>query len=639
QAGNNFGNLATLTVRRGTLLGANARRAFASFDFDVADARFVRLVAATVRFHLSAVTAGRTIHCHEVIGAAWTEGGLTWNNQPGVGDIINSVTTAAGQTEHEFNLDLDDLFLDPDAPDGTLRVRLRDSEDPAGTDNLDQVYHSREAAGQADRSELELQWEAQDQEDLASTVTVRRSGNAALAATLTVPFTSARFGQFKRVALLAAGGGATAPNGVAYDAVRDALWVVDQTNKKVRRYAAHSLELEQEYDPPAGTEPVGCAFDGEFLWLSDDIFGTIKKFSIGATTLTEEASYDHDFRTVLAWDGSTIWSADTIGQEVYRHNLDATLSVAETFTGLPEVWGLAFPTDGDDPYLLENLNPFTPDFRFRKRRVTDLALRESFEYLGDHGARPFGLAFVPGFEAGKAVTVEETAGDALVWVHGDLPTTVQPANIRRTADLASTAQPRNIPGTEDLDATVQPANIPRTADLASTARPGNIPRTADLDTIVQPANISDTADLAAQVQPANIPGVEDLATVLVVNVPGQAHLPSSVLPRFSGVADLASTVAPTLFEVASRGRVTGVVGAPFVVDARDFRDISAEVGSTIEWTRAGSTRTLRRVVQLVDTQDAKTFPRERTSELGRSSTQDQLRRGDAILFATDEDDF
>lgn len=568
----NHGAENTLKVESKDGVAPADKRLLCSFNLSQLPSSAVRVTDAKLRLVPTAQAAGRTLRCNEVTGS-WTEAGVTWNNQPAVG--TDHGTQSSGNNPQEWTVT---GSVQSKFPNGRPEFRVRDDAEGNALSQL-QEYASRESAGT--EPELVVTYEDQRKADLSSSVTPTQFSDAAdLISTVTVRRTAARFQQFRRAALLGAGGGATSPTGIAYDAGRDAIWVADQAARKVRRYARTTLALEQEYDVPAGFQPVGCAYDGTFLWLSDDVSSpmTIRKFSVGASSLTQEASYEHDFRTVLAWDGSTIWSADTIGQVVTKHNLDATLSVAETFNGLPEVWGLAFPADGD-AYTLENLNPASADFRIRRRRASDLALLQTFNYRGRDADRPFGLAFAPGPATGHAYNTEETAGDILV---------------RPGIDLASTVRPGNIPATEDLSATV---------------RPGNIPRSEDLDSLVR------------------------------ANVPGQATLPSEVRPQLSGSEGLASTVRPRETEVVVRGQLRGILATRVVVDEQDFLDISAEVGSSITHTSGGTARTLRRVVQLVDTRETEAFPREVTSERGKASTQDLLRRGDAVLFAQGADAF
>lgn len=569
----NHGADGTLKVESKGFLERADQRLLCSFDLRGLPTTAVRVVEARLRLTPTAQAPDRALRCHEVTGP-WTEAGVTWNDQPAVGEDHGAQPSDANPQEWDVTASVQARF-----PDGRPEFRVKDDNEGALLSQLQQ-YASRESTGQA--PELAVTYEDRGKAQLLARVTVpQRRADAGLDAAVTLRRTAARFQQFKRVALRDGAGGATAPGGVAYDAGHDALWVADQAARKVRRYARATLALEREYDVPEGFQPVGCAYDGAFLWLSDDASSamTIRKFRVGEAELTQEASYAHDYRTVLAWDGATLWSADPIGGTVSTHNLDATLSVAESFSGLPEVWGIAFPSGGRDAYTLENLDPGSPDFRIRRRGAGDFALIKGFAYRGRDGDRPIGLAFAPGPASGHLVNSEETAGELLVR-----------------------------PGLA----------------LASTVRPGNIPRTAHLE---------------ASVRPVNIPGSASLRSRLRANVPGRGDISSSVRPRLLKSASLASRVRPSEVLLVVRGQLRGTIATRIVVDEQDFLDISAEVGSSIVHTPGGARRHLRRVVQLVETRETESFPREVTSEQGKRSTQDLLRRGDAILFAQGADVF
>lgn len=568
----NHGAEAALKVESKELVAAANKRLLCSFDLRRLPAAAVRVVSAKLKLAPSAQAAGRTLRCHEVTGA-WTEGGVTWNNQPATGTDHGTQRSDDAPQLWDVGSSVRSRF-----PGGRPEFRVVDDAEGALV-SQSQEYPSRESGGSA--PVLEVTYEEQRSARLGSRVTPRqRTASRDLQSGIAVRRTAARFQQSKRVALSAADGAATSPNGIAFDATRDALWVTDQAARKVRRYARATLALEREYGVPDGFQPIGCAYDGVFLWLSDDASSrmTIRKFRIGASTLGEEASFEHDFRTVLAWDGSALWSADPVGGAVYRHRMDATLGVAETFAGLPEVWGLAFTTDAA-LFTLEKVASGSEGFRIRERRPSDFALLESFAYRGAVDDAPMGLAFAPGRTSGHLVNAEAAGGALLVR-----------------------------PG----------------LDLASTVRPGRIARSADMPSAVKPVNIPGSRDLRSRVR-ANVPGVGDLVSRLRPRVRRSAVLPSRVRPRER--------------QVEARGQARGIIATLVVVDAQDFLDISAEVGSSIAHTSRGVTRNLRRVVQLVDTRETEAFPRAVTSERGKAGTQDLLRRGDAILYAQGADVF
>ncbi|MCA1813936.1 MAG: hypothetical protein LC624_08290 [Halobacteriales archaeon] len=77
----------------------------------------------------------------------------------------------------------------------------------------------------------------------------------------------------------------------------------------------------------------------------------------------------------------------------------------------------------------------------------------------------------------------------------------------------------------------------------------------------------------------------------------------------------------------------------FALARREFLAICEEAGSTIVHTSPVGTRTVKRVVQVVDTRETATYPRAVASEYRRPSVQDVLRRGDAVLYAVGDDAF
>ena len=80
----------------------------------------------------------------------------------------------------------------------------------------------------------------------------------------------------------------------------------------------------------------------KYLWSCD--YGTQKiyKHNIDATlSVAEEYDAPESSPAGLAWDGSNLWSGNWTPEKIYKHNMDATLSVAETYdppAGDP--WGI-----------------------------------------------------------------------------------------------------------------------------------------------------------------------------------------------------------------------------------------------------------------------------------------------------------
>jgi hypothetical protein len=79
-AGSSFGTATTLSVGPAYLLVLAGQRALVSFDLPAIPARCT-VTNATLRLFATAPAAGRTMQVLRVNGA-WTETGVTWNNQP-----------------------------------------------------------------------------------------------------------------------------------------------------------------------------------------------------------------------------------------------------------------------------------------------------------------------------------------------------------------------------------------------------------------------------------------------------------------------------------------------------------------------------------------------------------------------------
>jgi hypothetical protein len=98
-ANTNNGTGATLEVRPNN---ANIRRALLHFALPAIQSGCV-VTAATLRLYATSSTAGLTIDVFRA-GAAWTETGVTWNNQPGPAGTATTTPSAAGwQTWNVLN--------------------------------------------------------------------------------------------------------------------------------------------------------------------------------------------------------------------------------------------------------------------------------------------------------------------------------------------------------------------------------------------------------------------------------------------------------------------------------------------------------------------------------------------------------
>ncbi len=582
----NFGGGSRLYVRsQGGILGDGDRRVYVSFDLSQLPADAAELLTATLRLHPEEdSTLQRTLVCHEVTGA-WTEGGITWNTQPATG------TDHGTQTSNEDPQTWDVLSTAEAAfPGGRAELLVQD-ETEGSADGPEQAYVSREGVGA--EPELVLTFKRQATGDLSSTVTPNNNRVADLLAQLAVRVDGDRYTGTRSVELRDAGGGSVEVDDLAYDVGRQALWGVDASREQVYRFSLDGAH-EATYGLPAGFEGIGIAYTGTHLWVSDDVDQVLKKFSIGDEVLTEEDEVSTSlFLTKLAWDGERLWGADTIGQQVHKVNLN-TGEASETHAVDDEPWGLVFPTDAADPFLLR-VPADSKNAVLARHDATDLSVLATWPYPGESSFdNGIGLTLLRGRASDLLLTRKEGTAE-LVYI--------------ASLTLASQVTVGNLIGTGDLTATIQPGNIPASGELASQVLPGNGAQ-SDLATSLMPQPIA-TADLPASVQPSAL----------------------------SSSSDLTSTLRPSTTQVDVQARATGTVAPVIPVSADDFAEISGEIGSEVTHTRDGSSSSLRRVVQLIDTQTAKTFPREATSEQGRSSTQDKLGRGDAVLYAKQGDSF
>lgn len=577
----NFGGGSRLYVRsQGGILGDGDRRVYCSFDLADLPADAAEVLTATLRLTPEeASLLERTLRCHEVTGA-WTESGITWNTQPTV------------DTDHGAQLSTDDpqdwdvlSTVQTAFPGGRAEFRVKD-ENEGSADGPEQAYISREGIGT--EPELVITFKREANGDLASTVTPNNNRVADLATTLTARAQGEPFQGVRTVQPLdALDGDPIEPNSIAYDPGRDLLWITDTVEIKVHRVKLDGTTDQTHELPQPGSSGMGVTHDGTDLWFTTG--SDLQRWSIQADGITHEETITlegDETAEGLAWDGSHLWTIAGFAGEVHKRASDG--SKLRTVT-VDDVEDMAFTDGHANPFLLEGPGD---DRQIVERDIDTFAEVDRWDSA---------LA-----NAIESLTFEKRDREVAAWIPD-----WQADQLHRfpALTLPSTVTVGNLIGDADLATTVQPANIPATSDLASQVLPGNGAQ-ADLAATVTAQPI-ETADLASTVQPAGL----------------------------SGASDLTTTVRPATSETSTQGRVTGSVAPVIVVDSDDFAEISAEIGSEITHTQDGSSTSLRRVVQLVDTQTSKTFPREVTSEHGRSSTHDSLGRGDAILYAKQGDRF
>lgn len=113
------------------------RRTFVSFDLPAIPAGCA-LTSATLRLHATSAEGLRTILAYRA-SAAWAEGGLTWNSQPGTSGAPSSGSSGTGWREWAVLQQVQDMYAL-----GNHGFMLRDETEGAGGGGFTQVYDSRE---------------------------------------------------------------------------------------------------------------------------------------------------------------------------------------------------------------------------------------------------------------------------------------------------------------------------------------------------------------------------------------------------------------------------------------------------------------------------------------------------------------
>jgi len=80
------------------------------------------------------------------------------------------------------------------------------------------------------------------------------------------------------------------------------------------------------------SHPTALAFDGENLWISSWFTQTIYKHRLDNSFTVKESYYLSALHpTGLTWGDNCLWISDPWTRKIYRHNLDPALSVASTY--------------------------------------------------------------------------------------------------------------------------------------------------------------------------------------------------------------------------------------------------------------------------------------------------------------------
>lgn len=145
----NFGNSSDLYVRSKSASGN--RRTFVKFNLtNCAMPTTATVTAATVSLYLS--SAPGTSRTWEIrrANAAWTEGGITWNNQPAVGTVTSSTTTGTtGGVRRAWDVAVDvQAFANGSATNNGWRISDAVENDPASPEGK---FASQEWGTAADR--------------------------------------------------------------------------------------------------------------------------------------------------------------------------------------------------------------------------------------------------------------------------------------------------------------------------------------------------------------------------------------------------------------------------------------------------------------------------------------------------------
>lgn len=138
-ANTNYGSAATLEIKDAPALNYS-RQSFLQFAVsDYADADIVNLIISPSSLQN---TTG-TLQIYQITDDNWTESGLTWNNQPSSGTLIQAFTVYNSDIDQELSVDVTSYIKSQASGDGTASFLLTQ---PANNDNLIGI-HSTESTG------------------------------------------------------------------------------------------------------------------------------------------------------------------------------------------------------------------------------------------------------------------------------------------------------------------------------------------------------------------------------------------------------------------------------------------------------------------------------------------------------------
>lgn len=598
----NFGSSTTLWIRwQSALAGGDDRRTLVGFDVSeiFADGDVLDVLAATLLVQPTSADAGHELECYAVDEDAWTEAGVSWNNQPEQGDLQDTEGSGDAPLAWDVTSEVSAAFEDPQQDRiGFLVLMLS-----GGTAETNSVEHaSRESDGQA--AVLEVDTREAGRADVASGVEVGFGRIEDLASFVEVKFFSRRWvGHAPRV--LTEGDETPVVVDIAHDPDRDRVWAVEEfTGAQVHRF-----HVDGTHEATFQIVQAGSA-------LSEDVTG-VAVWDEGERVLVGAAAPEFG----VAGDVLEC-SVDEASQELV---VETRRSAHET---QPDFLGI----HGDDVWIASFF-----DGELERRNATNWAQGPratigSEDVLGVAGARDRVSLFLWHRSQGR---VEERDRDA-------------PGTVARSWTQPARTVESDVRGLAFEDKSFHKRLLVNDAESgeASTVRayPANeIPATlliptpghADLSAKVHPANLDGHAGLASQV----LTGIfENLATTLTPRLAASTEIASSVQPAgLDGDASVFSQVqiGVTLIDEPAQARATGRVAPRVLVSEQDMQDVTGEIGSEITLDPGTSNaRDLRRIVQLLDTETQR-YPKD------RAHPGVLIHRGDAVLFAQrgDEDRF
>ncbi|MEX2381944.1 MAG: DNRLRE domain-containing protein [Opitutales bacterium] len=137
----NYGNETTLLVKD-TSTASTRRRSFIKFHLDsLADDTSSAQLVLTVQGIGGESVTNRPVHLVAVSDDSWTEGGITWSNQPALGETLATFTITAADVGNEIAIDVTD-YVNAQRSDGVAGFAL---VQPDGSNALVK-FHSREGA-------------------------------------------------------------------------------------------------------------------------------------------------------------------------------------------------------------------------------------------------------------------------------------------------------------------------------------------------------------------------------------------------------------------------------------------------------------------------------------------------------------